>query len=116
MAGLRGQLAKRIRELRVAAGLTQQGLADKARLDWKYVGSIERAEKNPSIEVVEKLIHAFGLQPHEFFRFTWSGPLPSASADEILISKLLQGAAKATRTQAIALVKHLVQVSRPKRR
>ena len=44
----------RVRELRKEAGFTQEELADAAELDRSYVGSIERGERNLSIENVCK--------------------------------------------------------------
>ena len=43
------ELGKKIRSLRREKNLTQQELGDLAHLSYKYVGEIERAEKNPSI-------------------------------------------------------------------
>lgn len=56
-----------VRELRTAAGLTQEGLADAAELDRSYVGSVERGERNLSIENVCRLARAIGVSPGEFF-------------------------------------------------
>jgi transcriptional regulator with XRE-family HTH domain len=43
-------LGKRIRELRDAAGLTQEGLADAGGLHWSYIGQVERGERNLSYQ------------------------------------------------------------------
>jgi transcriptional regulator with XRE-family HTH domain len=39
-------LGERIRQMRKARGLTQEGLADKAKVDRSYVGGVERGERN----------------------------------------------------------------------
>lgn len=57
----------RVRELRKGAGFTQEELADAAELDRSYVGSIERGERNLSIENVCRLANAIGVSPAEFF-------------------------------------------------
>ena len=57
----------RLRELRKAAGFTQEELADAAELDRSYVGSVERGERNLSIDNVCRLAEAIGVSPAEFF-------------------------------------------------
>ncbi|MDA1053542.1 MAG: helix-turn-helix transcriptional regulator [Planctomycetota bacterium] len=57
----------RVRELRKEAGFTQEELADAAELDRSYVGSVERGERNLSIENVCRLALAIGVSPAEFF-------------------------------------------------
>lgn len=61
------QFGNRVRELRRVAGLTQEELADAAELDRSYVGSVERGERNLSIENVCRLAAAIGVSPGEFF-------------------------------------------------
>ncbi len=56
----------------MSAGLTQEGLADAAELDRSYVGSVERGERNLSIENVCRLAAAIGVSPSEFFKW-WEG-------------------------------------------
>jgi len=58
---------KRLRELRISAGFTQEELADAAKLDRSYVGSVERGERNLSIENVCRLANAIGVSPAELF-------------------------------------------------
>lgn len=57
----------RVRELRSEAGLTQEHLAETAELDRSYVGSVERGERNLSIENVCRLATAIGVSPADFF-------------------------------------------------
>ena len=56
------ELGDRVRQLRLAGGLTQEALADAADLHWSYVGQIERGERNLTYKNVLKL--ARGLQVH----------------------------------------------------
>ncbi len=55
------RLAQRLRSERAARGLSQEELADLAGLHRTYVGSVERAERNVSIDNIEQLAGALGL-------------------------------------------------------
>ena len=48
----------RVRELRSAAGLSQEALADVAGLHRTYVGSVERGERNISLDNIYALAKA----------------------------------------------------------
>ena len=48
-----------IRELRKAAGLTQQQLADQVRVTVRTINSIERGEYNPSLVLAYKIARIF---------------------------------------------------------
>jgi transcriptional regulator with XRE-family HTH domain len=50
-----------LKELRSAAGLSQEALAENAGLHRNYIGHIERGEKTASLDVLVRLAAAFGL-------------------------------------------------------
>lgn len=54
MVFLRG-LGRRVRSLRTAAGLTQEALAERARVSTKYLSDVERGKVNASIAVLYEL-------------------------------------------------------------
>lgn len=56
-------LGQRVRELRQAAGMTQESLADAAGLHWTYVGQIERGERNPTYKNVLRLARGLSVDP-----------------------------------------------------
>jgi transcriptional regulator with XRE-family HTH domain len=58
---------RRLRELRLAASLSQEQLAAKADLHWTYVGGIERGERNPSLVNITRLAVALQVPPGELF-------------------------------------------------
>lgn len=54
-----------VREERLNRGLSQEKFAEKAGVHRTYVGMIERAEKNITLENIEKIANAFGLKPKD---------------------------------------------------
>ncbi len=63
----REQLARKIRELRQEKGWSQENLAEVSGLHRTYIGDIERAERNVSIDNIEKLAKAFKVSITELF-------------------------------------------------
>lgn len=53
--------ARNLREIRVKQGLSQEELADIAGLHRTYVGSVERGERNISIDNMERLASALKI-------------------------------------------------------
>lgn len=60
-AGLRKILAENIRALRASKGFSQEDLADHCGLHRTYIGSVERGERNISLENIERLSTALGV-------------------------------------------------------
>ncbi len=54
-------LAENLRALRQQKGLSQEKLAELAGLHWTYIGSVERGERNISIDNVEALARALEI-------------------------------------------------------
>lgn len=63
----RRRLALRLRELRAQHGWSQEMLADVVGLHRTYVGSVERAERNVSLDNIELLARALGKDIAEMF-------------------------------------------------
>lgn len=63
------KVGKRLSEVRVKRGLTQEKLAHEAGLNRAYVGYIERGERNPSIATIAKLAKALKIEVSELFKF-----------------------------------------------
>jgi len=62
------QFGKRVRELRVQKGLSQEELAARAGVHRTYIGMIERAEKNITLENIEKISKALDVKLNELFK------------------------------------------------
>ena len=61
------KFGKKVREERDRLGLSQEELAARAGVHRTYVGMIERAEKNITLENIEKIAKALGLKMGNFF-------------------------------------------------
>nr|WP_130611470.1 helix-turn-helix domain-containing protein [Cohnella abietis] len=63
------QVGERIRSLRKEKGLTQEALAEKASIHYSYISGIKHADRNISLETLEKIIDALNVVPLEVFQF-----------------------------------------------
>lgn len=68
-SGLLVSLGVRIRSLRKAKRLSQEALAERSGLNPKYIGQIERAETNPSIETLRRIADGLGVNLSDLFAF-----------------------------------------------
>jgi transcriptional regulator with XRE-family HTH domain len=57
-----------VRQHRLAGGLSQEELADRAGLHRTYVSQIERGLKSPSLNALTSLAEALGTAPHALLR------------------------------------------------
>lgn len=64
---IRKDFGKKLRQLRMAQGFSQEGLSLAAKLDRTYIGSVERGERNISLVNICKIASALGVSPKEFF-------------------------------------------------
>lgn len=65
---LRAVLATGIRRRRAELGLSQEALALEAGLHRTFVGAVERAERNISLDNVERLARALNVEPWQLLR------------------------------------------------
>jgi transcriptional regulator with XRE-family HTH domain len=64
---LRREFGDRVRVLRLARGLSQEVLAQKAGLHRNYVGGVERGERNVGLDNIHALARALDVQPSSLF-------------------------------------------------
>jgi transcriptional regulator with XRE-family HTH domain len=57
----RAILSKNLKMLRTSRGLSQEALADLVGLHRTYIGSVERGERNTSIDNLERIALAFDI-------------------------------------------------------
>ena len=58
-----------IRHFRKDLGLSQEELADKASLDRTYISGVERGVRNITLDSLEQIIIALGINNKVFFDF-----------------------------------------------
>jgi transcriptional regulator with XRE-family HTH domain len=58
-------LARNVRRIRTSTGLSQEELAARAGLHRTYVSSVERAQRNVSLENIFALARALGCSPKD---------------------------------------------------
>lgn len=66
--GSRIVLAKNLRAMRLAKGLSQEAIADLANLHRTYVSSVERCERNATLDTLDKLSAALGITPSDLLK------------------------------------------------
>lgn len=60
---------KRVAELRKSAGYSQEKFAFKCNVDRTYIGTIERGEKSPTLNTIDKIAQALGITKSELFNY-----------------------------------------------
>lgn len=64
----RSIFAKRLREIRLNKGISQEKLAELSNLHRTYVSSLERCERNITVDNMERLAVALGVDLRELLR------------------------------------------------
>jgi transcriptional regulator with XRE-family HTH domain len=62
------QFGKKVKDERLKQSLSQEQLAEKAGLHRTYIGMIERAEKNITLENISKICRALNLDLSTLFK------------------------------------------------
>ena len=61
------KFGEKIRQLRKEKNLSQEELADRAKLHRTYIGMVERAEKNITLTNIQKLATALDVDINQLF-------------------------------------------------
>ena len=78
-------IGRNIRKARVAANLTQEGLAEMAEIHWKTLGYIESGKRDFGVTILTRLAVCLNISGDQF----WTGL-------EMKQTRRMQGLAKAT--------------------
>ena len=62
------EFGRRVRARRNELGLSQEALADIARLHWTFVGQVERGRRNLTLHNILRLAAALDIDPGELIR------------------------------------------------
>jgi len=60
---LLARFATNVRRLRAKKKLSQKALADKVGISVSYVSMLERGQRSPPLETIEKMAKALGVPP-----------------------------------------------------
>ena len=66
---LREIVARNLRQIRHAKGLSQEELADRAGINRNYVGMLESEQHGAPVDMLEKLALALDVEPAVFFDY-----------------------------------------------
>ncbi len=61
-------LGQAIKKVRLERDMTQQQLADASGLDIRYIGSIERGQRNPTFGALQGIASVFGMKTSDLLR------------------------------------------------
>jgi transcriptional regulator with XRE-family HTH domain len=65
---LRSLVAKNLRDIRSAKGVSQEDLAHRANLNRNYIGMLESGKNSPTVKTLGRIADALGIDAVEFFR------------------------------------------------
>lgn len=69
-------LGYNVRRIRHEAGISQEELADRAKLHRTYISSLERGERNVSVENIFAIAEALNVPPGDLLK-----PIPAKGSD-----------------------------------
>ena len=67
MEGAIRRLAKRVKALRAAAGISQQAAAERAGCSYAQIQAIERGITNPTLTILVAVAKAYGINLSKLF-------------------------------------------------
>ncbi|WP_158602369.1 helix-turn-helix domain-containing protein [Cohnella endophytica] len=80
-------IGARVRSIRKSKGLTQEQLAELASTSHSYIGDLERGERNVTLQSLEKVSEALGVNFFELFNY---GEFPEVEKKNSTIRKIIE--------------------------
>ncbi|HEY3802835.1 MAG TPA: helix-turn-helix transcriptional regulator [Kofleriaceae bacterium] len=106
---LLGELGEMIRTHRVAAGMTQRALGERAGIVGKYVSEIERGTRDIPLSTLVAIVE-YGLKEHLMVSFrSDAGSLPAHVAD---LASAIAELPTEVRSKLIPIVRGIIDLSR----
>lgn len=65
----RALVGRRIQTLRKGRGLSQEQLAEQARMSPKYLSRVETGRENPTLDILLRLSQGLRVEPYELLQF-----------------------------------------------
>ncbi len=81
-------IGKRIHELRVNSGLSQEKLALRAEITTTYLGLLERNLKNPTVKVIEQICNQLNISLNDFFSPSYAPEKPVDTASLQILAQI----------------------------
>ena len=72
----RALVAWNLRRIRVSRGISQEKLAADAGVDRAYLGGLERQAENPTVDLLDRIADALGIEATELFLQPEAGTSP----------------------------------------
>ena len=110
MGKLRRNFGKRVRQIRKAKGLTQEKLAEKAKLEPAYLGAVERGERNLTVDNIEKIARGFRLQPYQLFMFQFKSVVDEPTITQEKIFDIIKNTSGKKKKQILLIVRACTQL------
>ena len=105
---MKTDVGEKIRYYHKKLDLSQEALALKAGLHPAYLGKLERNEKNPTVETMDKIVTAIGISYAEFFSDIEGNSNDSSERDfyiDMVISRLSSLSDEKLKSMTEAIIK-----------
>jgi len=108
MSEIKKKFGIRLYQLRNEAGMTQAKLAEKSNLSIDLISRIERGDRAPSLESIEKISLALSVSPLQLFNFDNQEikALADAPSEVLELWKILQG----KRSKQVKLITDIARI------